>query len=1360
MQVARRGNAVAVEARGESLTYEELDQLANRIAHWLSRRGVGRGCLVGLYLTKSCHLFASLLGILKAGAAYVPVDPSFPKDRIQTIFADSEVRAVITESQLVANLTPGESATVLLVDRDQGEIAQQPSARLAADQIGIKPDDLCYVIYTSGSTGRPKGVMIAHRNAVAFVKGMAEVYRLSREDRIFQGFSVAFDASVEEIWAAFAIGGTLVVAPEEVARSPFDVAEFITANRITYFSTVPTFLAMIASELPTVKLLILGGEACSAELVARWAKPGRRLLNTYGPTEATVVATCAECKPDDVVTIGTALPGYTTYVLNENLRPVAAGEEGELFIGGAGVALGYLNRPELTAERFIDNPFRDDLGSGDFLYRTYDLVRLLHDGRLQFLGRKDNQIKIRGFRVELSEIETVLMQYPGIRAAAVRVVPGGGLQELAAYVVLDEAHEPMDRSALCEMLRAQLPEYMIPKYLDVVPSLPTLTSGKVDRHRLPAPVSLLKGTDRRNVPPANDLEREIASVWERSFRVSPISVEDDFFVDLGGHSLLAAQVVTELRTRLGTSRISVRDIYRARTIRALARQLGEQGIQTSCAHTSAAYDSEPTLGGKAFSQVAPWERWLCVALQAVSAIAFYTLVSMPFAYLVLLTTSVVDGHVDLGDALIVSTILGFALWPSMLLTAIALKWLVIGRYRPGRYPVWSLYYFRWWLVNRFEVLSWSEMFIGTPLMSLYYRAMGAKIGKDVTICTPHCSAFDVVSIGDGSSVGLETHLLGYRVEDGMLIIGRVDIGRNCFIGMHCCLGLNVRMEDGARLEDMSLLADGFRVPAGEGRQGAPPVKAEVRLPDLGRPAPKPRPVLYGFLHLALIYAMGYFLIITVLPSVAFVGFALYVGGPLWGIPAAFIAAPLAFFWYCICLIAVKRFFVGRMEPGTFPIHSGRYLRHWFLLYLLNNTRTILMPLYATIYLPTLLRWLGAKIGPGTEISTVTHVSPDLVQIGGGSFLADACLVGGQRLHNGVVEVLPNRIGRKTFIGNSALLRGGVDAGDEALLAVMSTPPPELKRIPDGTRWLGSPGFVMPQAQNELCFSDAETYTPRARAILTRGFIDALRVFLPGLMTAAVLCLFAAYLVIGFRAWPLWVVLACVPVVVIGLAVLSVAAVAALKRIIIGRYEPTVKPLWSSYVWLNELINGVYESVAATVMAPAMGTPFLAPFLRIMGCNVGKWVYLETTLFSEFDLVEIGDRAALNLGATIQTHLFEDRVMKADYLRIGEDCSVGNMAVVLYGTRMKRGSCLGPLSVLMKGEVLPEGSRWCGILSEPMESVPATDSVRQRARLISRFGQKILIEIARAWPFQYVPVRQLSTDVSQQARSPLKPGTPI
>ena len=1294
VQARRRPDHPAIEFAGETLTYEELDHDANRMANYLVSKGVEPGALVGIFLKKSPRLYAAILGILKAGGGYVPIDPRSPLERIEAIAEDAQLRFIITEDVLAEQIEGKIETPLLHLDREQRALAEQPSRHVLRTDADISNKSLSYVIFTSGSTGRPKGVMIEHRNVVAFVKSLQTVYKVTADDRVYQGFSTAFDASVEEIWAAFSRGGTLIVPTEDIERSPLDVAQFINDTGITYYSTVPTMLAMVDRDLPSVKTLVLGGEACSNELVARWAKPGRRMLNTYGPTEATVVATWSECVAGEPVSIGRALPGYSAYVLDADFNPVRPGESGELFIGGAGVGRGYMNLQQLTEQRFIPNTIEPE--HRDRLYRTYDHVRLGQDGELFFLGRLDDQVKIRGFRIELSEIESVLIEHPLIKAAAVTVIDRSDTKDLAAFVVCSGT-ETLPREEIDQLLRRRMPAYMVPQYLDVIDELPMMPSGKVDRKKLPEPQTLLKG-QTEIVAPATDLEVRIAAAWSETFRLAKISVTDDFFLDLGGHSLLASRCASLLREQISGIQLSVRDFYEHRTIRRLSAALKPR--LDASKRDAAVKDNT---GAGAFSSVHPLMRWTTVALQAVSVAAYYTVIAAPLAYVVLMLTAVIDGRMDWVQAAQISTVVGFAIWPSMLLLSIALKWIVIGRFKPGRYPLWGSYYFRWWLVTRFQSLSWAEMFSGTPLMSLYWRAMGAKVGRDVSLCTSLCGAFDMVSIGDGTSVGLESQILGYRVEDGYLVIAPVEIGNDCFIGMHCSLGLDTVMSDGARLDDMSLLPDGTAMGRYECRRGSPARLARVVVPErIGRARRTNvcKRFAFGAMHLVLIYAMGYFLMLTALPALVLIAAGLWFYGPLGGIAAAFLAVPVGIVSYTFATIDLMRL-LGHSKAGRMPVHSFRYLRHWFESYLLENTKTILQPLYATIYCPSFLRALGAKIGAGSEVSTVAHITPSLLEVGDGSFLADACLVGGQRVYGGVAEIGAVSIGARSFVGNSALVAGGHSVGDNALIGVASTPPSGSLLVPDDTRWLGSPGFELPQTQRNEDFNDAEIFAPTRRARIARTLTDTLRIVLPGLLIAAEGVVLTTYLVMSFRTLPLWIVIAGLPVVATALAAVSVLLTALIKAVFVGRITPTVRPLWSRFIWNNELVNGVFEMNAATAMTPLLGTPFVSTCLRLMGCKIGKWCYLETTLFSEFDLVEIGDRACLNIGSTIQNHLFEDRVFKADRIKIGNGCTIGNMGVILYDTEMHDGANLGPLSVLMKGEVLPAGTRWHGTPCEPV-----------------------------------------------------------
>lgn len=1304
LQASQHGEKSAIEFGDEVVTYDELEQHANQIAHCLASRGVRPADLVGIYLKKSPRLFAVILGILKAGAGYVPIDPKFPHERIATIAEDAELRFIVSEGELGLSLVQSTNLPVFCLDEQRMEISRHPVTKPVHLNGTLTSSHLSYVIYTSGSTGRPKGVMIEHRNALEFAKTLQTVYRIGPEDRVYQGFSTAFDASVEEIWAAFSRGGTLVVPTEEVARSPADIADFINRNEVTYFSTVPTVLAMIDCELPTVTTLVLGGEVCTNELVSRWAQPGRRMLNTYGPTETTVVATWSECVAGEPVTIGRALPGYETYVLDENLAPVAPGVAGELYIGGAGVGRGYMNLQELTNERFIPNPFTQD--DRQRLYRTFDEVVEGDGGDLMFIGRLDGQIKIRGFRIELSEIEAVLVEHPAIRAAAVGITEVSQMKELAAYVVC-HSNQTLDRQSVADLLRRRLPSYMVPQFLDAVSDLPTMPSGKIDRKSLPAPQSLLHGPGEI-VDAGDELERIIRDAWKVAFHIKDISVESDFFLDLGGHSLLAAQAVNIMRGSLSDVMVSVRDIYEMRTIRAIAAEVRRRRLsiedQTSPLNDNQATNAAPE---PAPAPAHPLMRWATYATQAVVGCLIYGIYAAPLAFVTIMVLAVLDGKMAWVNAATIATAVGFAAWPAMIVLSIAVKWIVIGRFKPGRYPLWGSYYLRWWIVSRVGALSWSQMFAGSPLMSLYWRAMGARVGESVTLCTPYCTAYDMISIGDHSSVGLESQLLGYRVENGYLVIAPTEIGKNCYVGMHCNLGLNTRMRDGSRLGDLSQLPDGAEIAVNQSQSGSPARPSIVEVPTGSATKPNIlRRTSYGVLHLGLIYVMGYLLVAASLPTIAMIAAGLFYFGPTGGAGAAIAAVPFGFATYLAIVILVCRALRSKSREPM-DIHSARYLKHWFQAYLLENTKTILAPIYATVYFPAVLRALGAKVGRGAEISTVSHFTPELLEIGDGSFLADACLIGGQKVNQGTVEIGTVRIGSKSFIGNSALIPGGRSIGDNTLIGVASVPPMDMQTTPDDTRWLGSPSFRLPRTAETQCYSAEATYTPTKAALVERTITDTLRILLPGLIVAANGIAFVAVVAAAYHAWPLASVVAMIPLLATALAVLSVFATTVVKALALGWLSPTVKPLWSRFVWRNELVNGVYESVAAPAMTPMMGTPFIAPCLRMMGCRVGKGCFIETTLFSEFDLVVIGDRASLNLGATIQTHLFEDRVFKADYLKLGDECTVGNMSLVLYSTTMHQRSFLAPLSVLMKGEELPADTRWQGIPCQKI-SVEARD----------------------------------------------------
>ncbi|MFL5384951.1 MAG: amino acid adenylation domain-containing protein [Longimicrobiaceae bacterium] len=571
-QAALTPSAVAVRAPDGSLTYAALDARAERIASVLRARGVGRGALAAVFLERSADLPAALLGVLKAGAAYVPIDPAYPAERVRWMLEDSRAGAVLTTSALAASL-PESAATLLLLDplaaesaeavtrrgADQGVregglravVAADSSARSEAGGVPVDPAELAYVIYTSGSTGRPKGVEVTHGNAANLLPGAVRAFGAEPGIAVLHATSTSFDASLLEVFVALLSGAALHVADREVVLSPERLAPLLREREIGVWVSTPALLdSLPEADFPALRAVSTGGERCSAETAARWSR-GRRLVNMYGPTETTIYTTAHACAPGvaEAPPIGRPVANARVYVLDACGEPVPAGAPGELHVGGAGVARGYLGRAALTAERFVPDPFGGEPGAR--MYRTGDRACWRADGELEFLGRIDAQVKVRGVRVEPGEVEAALRALPGVREAAVAVRGEGAAARLVAWVVGEG-----DPSALAGALRAVLPEAMVPSLIAVVDALPRTASGKLDRRALPDPQPAPAAV---YVEPRTATERALAEVWRDVLGVERIGVEDSFFA-AGGHSLLAMQVASRVRAALGVD-LPVRALF-------------------------------------------------------------------------------------------------------------------------------------------------------------------------------------------------------------------------------------------------------------------------------------------------------------------------------------------------------------------------------------------------------------------------------------------------------------------------------------------------------------------------------------------------------------------------------------------------------------------------------------------------------------------------------------------------------------------------------------------------------------------------------------------------------------------------------
>jgi non-ribosomal peptide synthetase-like protein len=1301
---------VALVCGDERLSYRELEGRANRLAHHLRALGAGKDTFVGLLLPRGADALVALLAALKAGAAYVPIDPDYPAERVGCILDDCGARAVVTATALAAKCGPHRA---VLLDADRDAIAGRGDHRPGRADTALSPDDLCYVIYTSGSTGRPKGVQIEHRSACHLVRAEGELFRVRPDDRVYQGFSLAFDASVEEVWLAFHSGAALVVGTADWVRAGPELAGRLTSAGVTVFSTVPTLLAMLDDDLPTVRLLILGGEACPQELVARWCRPGRRMVNTYGPTEATVIATFADCDPARPVTIGKAVSGYHVCILDEQLRPVPPGGAGEIHIGGPGLARGYVGRDDLTREKFVANPN----GSPPRLYRTGDLGRLNGDGDIEFLGRADTQVKLRGFRIELSEIESALLECDGVRAAAVTVredIPG--VRQLVGYVVPRDG-APAEEPRLRGLLRARLPSYMVPAVIESLPSLPSLPSGKVDRAALPAPRGREPQARPDHVAPRTPLEEKVVAAWEKLVAPARVSVRDDFFTDLGGHSLLAAGMVSVLRQDPQFAALSVRDVYEHPTVEALA------------AHLEGAADVAPARPGRRpFHRVSSWSYGLCGAAQllgmyAILGVYAFQWLAPYLTYTWLLDLIVEDEHHPEVAEIVEALAGGFAvvllLYPCLLLLSVVVKWTVLGRFRPGEYPLWGFYYLRWWCVRSLISAIPTGYLAGTPLLNAYYRLLGAKIGSRAYIGTDECFTFDLLTVGEGASVGNDAYLLGYVVEDGLLKVGPVTVGRGCYVGNRCVIREHAALGDGAALEDLSMLPAGARVPAGQRWAGSParpvPPDYDARPLSAGKLAGFVRRAAFTALHALGVLLIPSLVLSAIFPGIMLMNYLNYLDEYYWYLLAAPVVGLSFVLLLTLEIVVLKWLLLGRVRAGTYPLYGWFAWRKWLVDKLLELSLDVLGPLYATIYLVPWYRLLGAKIGRRAEVSTASFISPDLLDLGEESFIADAVSLGAARVEKGVLRVGPCRVGKRSFIGNSALLPPDSVVGDNCLVGCQSTlPPARAAAAAEDTDWLGSPAFPLPRRQKSAAFSAETTFEPALRLWVIRGAIEFFRVTLPSsifivlssLMLSVVLLVRAPQpdeedAVPGQPGIGLPLLIVLFPMLYVVAGVGATLFAAAMKWLLMGRYRPCERPLWSVFVWKTELVTSLRENLADLYLLDVLkGTPFLGLCFRLLGTKVGRRAYLETTDLTEFDLVTIGDDVALNRDCTVQTHLFEDRVMKMSTIAIGDRCSVGAVSLVLYDTAMADGASLGSLSLQMKGEVLPGRSSWEGIPAAP------------------------------------------------------------
>ncbi len=1254
--------APALDDGTRVLSYAELIVEVRALGRKLHAAGLGAGDRIGIRIPSgTCDLYVAILATLMVGAAYVPVDADDPAERAKLVFAEAEVAGILRgEGEVVA---------------DKTRPRPFPSPRLP------RLEDDAWIIFTSGSTGTPKGVAVQHRSAGAFVDAEARLFLraepIGPEDRVLAGLSVAFDASCEEMWLAWRHGACLVPAPRSLVRTGMDLGPWLVARGITVVSTVPTLAALWPAEaLENVRLLIFGGEACPPELAQRLAVEGREVWNTYGPTEATVVACAALLGGEGPVRIGLPLDGWDLAVVDPHGVPVPEGGVGELIIGGVGLAR-YLD-PEKDAAKYA--PLAP-LG-WERAYRSGDLVKFEPEGLL-FQGRADDQVKLGGRRIELGEVDSALQALPGIAgaAAAVRTTAAGN-QILVGYLAAGDGAPPDLADARRRLTRA-LPAALVP-LLAVVDSLPTKTSGKVDRNALPWP---LPGTEQGT---EEDLELPedaawILEQWGGVLGAKPAGLDADFFA-AGGGSLAAAQLVSALRHRYPT--VTVADVYSHPRLGALMEAVlgaaphgGAPAVDRSVAPTSGRTQLAQTLLGVPLF-ILVGMRWLTYLMATNNLLASVLAPSGSVAA----APSVSWWWVGASWLVFVSPLGRMAI-------AVGAARLLLRGVSPGRYPRSGSVHLRLWLAEQISDLSQAVSLASAPWVPYYARALGATIGRNVVLhSVPPVTG--MLSIGDGASVEPEVDLAGWWVDGDSVYVGAVRIGAGATIGSRSTLlpgaqvGANAVVDPGSAVSGK--IKAGLRVAGSPARRVG---KAKPEWPD--RPD---RSALAEGLWIAAFGAASTLLALIPYASGAAAGAVLAWAAAGHGtlhaaLPSLLAAAPLAAaVWFVsnLLLVAGSTRLLGiGLREGTYPVRSRVGWQVWATERVLDLARDLLFPLYASLFTPTWLRLLGADIGRNVEASTVLLV-PKMTTVGEGAFLADDTMVASYELGGGWLRIAPAKVGKRAFLGNSGMTAPGRSVPKDGLVAVLSATP---KKAKSGSSWLGSPPVRLRRTSVEADAS--RTFNPPARLKLARGFWELCRA-VPVVVTVAIAVVVLAALdwLAGTWGYPAAALL-CGAVMLAAGAVAAGAAVLA-KWALVGRIRAGEHPLWSSFVWRNEVVDTFVEMVAAPWFArAAAGTPALVWWLRALGARIGRGAWCESYWLPEADLVELGPSSTVNRGCVIQTHLFHDRIMSIDRVTLAEGATMGPHGVILPGAAIGRGGTVGPASLVMRGEHVPAGTYWRG-----------------------------------------------------------------
>jgi len=1273
-------NKVALYYKNQSINYKELEDWSNAIAYQLKSNGLKSGDACLIWWDRGFELHVAILAILKCGATYVPLDFEMPEERVLSVMEDIKSNFIITSHSFNYPCT---------IINNLNFISEDKNKFVATN---LNSDTNAYVLFTSGTTGKPKGIPITNRNICHFIRSENSVLKIRFSDKVYQGFSVSFDMWCEETWISYLVGASLWIADSLVSKSIDEISNILFENEITILHAVPSLLAIMEQiDLPKLRLINAGGEACTTQVLNKWSTDYREFFNSYGPTETTVTASIAKLKKGDPITIGKPLPNYGLAIVDEDGNPIPIGNHGELVISGIGVSKGYLNLEKLTKEKFVKKKESLDALPGNILYRTGDAAYMDKQKNIHFIGRIDSQVKLRGFRMELEEIESILNDQDNILQAALALKKDSNDQEqLTAYVVLKK-EAILNESALKESLLLKLPSYMIPLHIMELEELPRLASGKINRKLLPIPNSyLVQNTEPLNILETDDTGAKTIKILKKIFNKEDINLENDFFTDLSGHSLLAGAFVSRMRSEGKVGHASLKDIYQHRPLSALVNKW-ESNTNSN--------PKEP----RVFNTILKKHYYWCWFAQTVSLVLIFGLLAteifIPYLayYFTLLDT---ENHLESAW----SALIMFCIIPPVFIgLGIAVKWIVIGKYKEGKYPLWGNYYFRCWFVNTFNKIVPTQFLNGTPLYPVYLKMLGVSIKPDAQLSSFTIGAEDLITIKEDVSISSNVILDNATIEDGFLILSRITIGNHAYVGSSSILEGNTTIEDWGELQDLSLLQKDKTIGYAEIWQGSPSQLIKTRKKEdflFPLKVTGKKRLLYKIIYSLLLLLFPLFILVPLVPTIFAITeldnaagyFEFYY---LWITPFLSI---IYLFLFAFFNIILSRLLQKNIKPGEYPVYSKFYLKKWMIEQLNSLSLIVLHPMYATVFISNYFRALGAKIGKNTEISTASNVTHPLLEIGNRSFIADAVTLGESDVRGQRLFLDKTTIENNSFVGNSALIPQGYKLSSNMLIGVLSVPPSQEQYTNESfNNWFGSPAIGIPRRQESELFNETQTFSPTKKIFFARATIEFIRIILPQTIILICSIYFIAYASELRYNKSLGVIIFELPfyyLFFIGIPVLIIPIL--MKWIIIGKYKEENNPMWSLKVWKTEMITATYEALSIPFLLEYLkGTPWLPIFLRWFGVKIGKKVMLNTADFTEFDMVTIGDDCALNEDCGAQTHLFEDRVMKIGKVEIGNRVTIGSRTIILYNTKINDDVYIGDLSLVMKGEIIQKETAWVG-----------------------------------------------------------------